>query len=315
MKPPDLGLLAALDALLATGSVTRAAERMHLSTPAMSHTLARIRDMVGDPLFVRAGRRLVPTPRALALAEPVSRLLAQAQELLAPGAARGLAEVSRRFVVRAPDGIPVVFGAALESALREAMPRASLHFLPEGHADSDGLREGRIDVDVGGFRQQPREVEVMVLYEQKFVGAVKAGHALLQRKLSLKRFTAERHVAVTLRAGEVSRIDAALAEAGAERFVALSVPSSHGALLVASRSDLVACVPERTARAMHAGLGLELFDLPLPALLLPMALAWHPRHNADAAHAWLRGCLERVLGGPLQSPLSTAALRNAPRPA
>jgi len=310
MKSFDLGLLAALDALLATGSVTRAAERLHLSTPAMSHTLARIRDMVGDPIFVRAGRRLVPTPRALELMEPVSRLLAQAQSLLAPSTARGLADVRRRFIVRAPEGIPVVFGAALAQALLETMPLASLQFVTEGH--SEDLREGRIDLDLGAFRQQAPEVEVTVLYEQKIVGAVKAGHPLLQGRPSLKRFLAERHVAVTPRPGEVSPVDAALAAAGHERFVALSVPSAHGVLLVASRSNLVASVPERTARAMHAGLGLELFDLPLPVPGLPMALAWHPRYSADPAHTWLRGCIQRVLTDTSLAPPSTSGLRGVP---
>ncbi|MBI5720265.1 MAG: LysR family transcriptional regulator [Burkholderiales bacterium] len=313
MKTFDLGLLAALDALLATRSVTRAAERMHLSTPAMSHTLARIREAVGDPVLVRAGRRLVPTPRALELAEPVARLLAEAQALLAPGAARGLAGVRRRFVVRAPEGIPVVFGAALATALEQAMPQASLHFLPEGLSDPEGLREGRIDLDIGGFRAQPREVEVTVLYEQKLVGAVRAGHPLRKGRVTLKRFVAERHVAMTLRPGELSPVDAALAQAGVERFIAISVPSAHGVLLVASRGDLVACVPERTARAMHAGLGLELFDLPLPVPALPMALAWHPRHGADPAHSWLRRCMQQVLTTPRRPP-PAAVLREAARP-
>jgi DNA-binding transcriptional LysR family regulator len=221
--------------------------------------------------------------------------------------------VRRRFAVRAPEGIPVVFGAALAAALEQAMPQASLHFMPEGLVDPEGLREGRIDLDIGGFRAQPPEVEVMVLYEQKLVGAVRAGHPLLKGRVTLKRFVAERHVAMTLRPGELSPVDAALAAAGAVRFVALSVPSAHGVLLVASRSGLVACVPERTARAMHAGLGLELFDLPLPVPALPMALAWHPRHSADPAHAWLRRCVKQVLTSPQRTP-PAAAMKEATRP-
>lgn len=313
MKSFDLGLLAALDALLATRSVTRAAERMHLSTPAMSHTLARIREAVGDPVLVRAGRRLVPTPRALELAEPVARLLEEAQALLAPGARRGLESVRRRFVVRAPEGIPVVFGAALAAALEKAMPLSSLHFLPEGLSDPEGLREGRIDLDIGAYGAQAREVEVIVLYEQKLVGAVRAGHPLTKGRVTLRRFAAERHVAMTMRPGEVSPVDAALWAAGADRFVALSVPSAHGVLLVASRSDLVACVPERTARAMHVGLGLALFDLPLPVTALPMTLAWHPRHGADPAHSWLRNCVQQVLKAPRRTP-PAAAVKHAARP-
>ena len=295
----DLNLLIALDALLETGSVTAAAQRLHRSTPAMSHTLARIREMVGDPILVRAGRSLVPTPRALELMEPVNRLLAQANELLAHGRdANRLAAVKRTFVIRAPDGIPVVFGAALAAALEETMPAARLQFLPEGHSDVSALREGRIDLDIGSFRGRHPEIEVEVLSEQKLVGAVRAGHPLLQGRLTAKRYAAQRHVTVTLRQGETSPVDAALEEENLARFVALQVPSAYGALVVASRSQLVATVPERTARTMRAGFGLDLFELPLQVPTVSTVMAWHPRHGNDAAHAWLRDCLKRVLGDP-----------------
>lgn len=311
MNRIDLGLLAALDALLSTGSVTQAAQRMHLSTPAMSHTLGRIREMVGDPLLVRAGRQLVPTPRALELAGPVNRLLAEAQALLQPSAAAGLAGVQRRFVVRAPEGIPVVHGATLALALQETMPLASLHFVPDGHADADALREGRIDLDIGSLRERPTEAQTLVLSSQRLIGAVCAGHPLSKGRPSAKRYTAERHVAITPRQGEISAVDAALGEAGLARFVALSVPSAHAALIVAARSALVASVPERSAHAMQAGLGLALFELPLPVRVRPMLLAWHPRHNADPAHTWLRNCVQRVLSNPQWVAPPLAAVRAA----
>jgi len=298
MNRIDLGLLASLDALLTTGSVTQAAQRMHLSTPAMSHALGRIRAMVGDPLLVRAGRHLVPTPRALELAGPVNRLLSEAQALLQPTTADNLAGVRRRFVVRAPEGVPVVFGAGLALAMQESMPLASLQFVSDGQADIDAFRDGRVDLDIGRLHEWPAEAQTVVLSSQRLVGAVRAGHPLSTARPSVKRFAAERHVAITPRKGEVLAVDAALEDAGYTRFVALSVPSAQAALIVASRSALVACVPERAARAMQAGLALALFDLPLPVPEQPMLMAWHPRHNADPAHAWLRQCVQRVAGDP-----------------
>lgn len=299
-KNYDLNLLTALDALLATGSVTAAAERMHLSTPAMSHTLARIREAFGDPILVRAGRKLVPTPRALALVEPLRQLLAQAHALRAPTDTQDLAGVRRCFVLRAPEGIAVVFGASLSLALATEMPFASLQFLPETHHDPGGLREGRIDLDLGSFRNTDPEAESLVLSQQAMVGAVRADHALLEvsRKkvaMTLQRFAAARHVGTTLRNGETSLIDQALATVGLERHVALLVPSNFSALIAASRSDLVACTPERTARGMAPSLGLTLFELPVTVRTEPMRLAWHPRHSADPAHRWLRNCIQRVL--------------------
>lgn len=302
MNTYDLNLLTALDALLATGSVTQAAERMHLSTPAMSHTLARIREAFGDPILVRAGRKLVPTPRALALIEPVRQLLAQAQALRAPTDAQDLAGVRRRFVVRAPEGIAVVFGARLSLALEADMPLASLQFLPETHQDPSALRDGRIDVDLGSFRTIDPETEALVLSQQELVGAVRAGHPLLEGKgkrtglgrQAVERFAAARHVDVTPRPGEVSAVDTALAAVGRQRQVALLVPSTFSALIAASRSDLVACAPERTTRSMAASLGLTVFDLPIDVQHGPMRMTWHPRHNADPAHHWLRECLQRI---------------------
>jgi DNA-binding transcriptional LysR family regulator len=295
MKSADLGLLRALDALLATGSVTLAAERLHLSTPAMSHTLARIREMLGDPLLVRAGRKLVPTPRAFALREPVAQLLAQADALLLPGPGASLQGVQRRFVLTAPEGIPLVYGAALAAALAEAMPQASLYFLPEGQGEAEALRACSIDLAIGAFVRHPPEAEVVALSQQALVGAARAGHPLARGKVTVARYAAARHVAVALRPGESSALDDALAAAGAQRFVAVSAPSAHSALFIAARSDLVATVPQRTARSMQAGLGLSIFALPVPAAARPLLMAWHPRHQADPAHRWLRECVERIL--------------------
>ena len=308
----DLNLLTALDALLATGSVTAAAARMHLSTPAMSHTLARIREAFGDPILVRAGRKLVPTPRALALVEPVRALLAQAQALRAPVDAQGLASVRRRFVVRAPEGIAVVFGASLSRALEIDMPLASLQFLPETHVDPGALREGRLDLDVGSFRSTDPETETLVLSQQTLAGAVRTGHPLLKLRkknlLTAQRFAAARHVGVTPRAGEVSAVDTALEELGLERQVVLLVPSSFSALIAASRTDLVASVSERTARGMAASLGLQVFELPVSVPSETMRMAWHPRQGADPAHQWLRERMQRVLNEPRWIVPSVASL-------
>lgn len=309
----DLNLLIALDALLSTGSVTQAAGRMHLSTPAMSHTLARIREAFGDPILVRAGRSLVPTPRALALAEPVRALLAQARALQDPVDAGGLAGLRRRFVVRAPEGIAVVFGASLSRALEAEMPLASLQFLPETHADPGALREGRIDLDVGSFRSMDPETESLVISEQTLVGVVRAGHPLLKstrksQRLSAAQFAAARHVGITQRPGESSPVDAALEALGLQRQLALLVPSSFSALIAASRTDLVACVPTRTAHGMAASLGLVAFALPIDVQVQPMRMAWHPRHQADPAHQWLRDCIQRQLDDPQWIRPSVASL-------
>jgi len=180
----DLNLLAALDALLSTQSVNGAAERMHLSAPAMSHTLARIRVALDDPILVRAGRKLVPTPRASAMRESVRRLVAEAKDLMRPGSGVPLAEIEREFTIRAPEGMGIVYGAALLEAMHKSMPLIRLRFVPESESDASALRDGRIDLDVGVLIDRGPEIQTSLLYEQHVVGVVKAGHPLLSSRMT-----------------------------------------------------------------------------------------------------------------------------------
>ena len=321
MKIYDLNLLRVLHHLLTGGSVTAAAERLHLSVPATSHALARLREALGDPLLVRAGRRLVPTPRAQGLREPVARLLAEADALAAAPSAAAMAQTPRHFVVRLPEGMAAVFGAPLLLALQQRLPQATLQLLPESADDPAALREGRIDLDIGHFRPREPELLTLALAAQPLV--VAAQPALLgPGRLTLKRYLALRHVLIAPRPREASPIDEALAAQGLQREIALTLPSSHAALMAAARAPLAASVPARTVQAMGPGLGLLQRPLPLEVAQQPLQFAWHPRHAADSAHAWLRDCARRVVeagGGPsllrLGRETTTPAPAPAPRPA
>jgi DNA-binding transcriptional LysR family regulator len=157
------------------------------------------------------------------------------------------------------------------------------------------LREGRIDLDIGSIHRRHPEIKLELLTEQKLVGVVRTGHPLLQGRVSPQRYAQERHVGVALRPGESSPVDEALALLGLDRFVAMTVHSVYGALIVGARSHLVATVPEVMARGMQAIMALELFELPIEVPIIPMMLAWHTRLGADPAHVGLRSCIRRVL--------------------
>ncbi len=288
MKIYDLNLLRTLDALLAAGSVTGAAERLHLSVPATSHALARLRELIGDPLLVRAGRRLVPTPRAEALREPVAQWMAQAATFVQPPQAHDLAATERTFVVRAPDSFAIAFAGALGTALAAAMPLARLSFVTETYDDAGALRDGRIDLDIGPFSPREPEIEVVDLFPQALIAVVRAGHPFAARPATARRYAAQAHVAVQRRAGAPSAVDDALAALGLARRVVLTVAHASAAPVVAARTDFVATLSERLARAMAPGLGLELVRLPFLPCGETVVMAWHPRHAADPAHAWLR---------------------------
>ncbi|NEX62211.1 type 2 periplasmic-binding domain-containing protein [Noviherbaspirillum galbum] len=161
----------------------------------MSHTFARVREIVGDPRLVRAGRKLEVTPRALELKEPVSQLLAQAGALF-DRSEGSIANIRRSFDTHSPDGVSVVFGAPLSLASQELMPVASTCFVSATDNDSSALREGRIYLDNGTFRNIDPEIQIAPLAKQRILDAVRAGHTLLKGKLTAKRYAAERDVAV-----------------------------------------------------------------------------------------------------------------------
>ena len=288
MKTYDLNLLRTLEALLAAGSVTSAAERLHLSVPATSHALARLRELTGDPLLVRAGRRLVPTPRAMALRQPVAQWMAQAAALVQAPRGDDLAATERSFVVRAPDGFAIAFGGALGAALMADMPRAHLRFVTETQDDAGALRDGRVDLDIGTFRPRDPEIEVVDLFPQALVAVARAGHPFAARPATARRYAAQAHVDVQRRPGAPSAVDDALAALGLARRVVLTVAHASAAAVVAARGDFVATLSERLARAMAPGLGLVVVPLPFLPRGEMVVMAWHPRHAADPAHAWLR---------------------------
>lgn len=296
----DLNLLVSLDVLLEERSVGAAAARLHLSEPAMSRTLARIRRALGDPVLVRSGRGMVPTPRALAIHAEVHELVERAGTVFtAP--ALDLARLDRVFTFQADDSITAVAAAALLTRVRGEAPGVTIRSLAEGAADSGVLREGRIDLEIGVIGDHPPDVAVEPLMEDRTVGVVRAGHPFLDGEPTLERFAAAEHLTTSRRGRLEGPIDTALAEHGLRRRVVASAPSFSSSLLMLMTTDLVG----RASRRLHAPiierLGLVSFDLPVDVPPVPLAMAWHRRYETDAAHAWLRGCVRDVftaLAGP-----------------
>ena len=293
MANPDLNLLRTLDVLLAEGSVARAAERLHLSPSAMSRALARLRETTGDPLLVRAGRGLVPTPRALVLREQVRGLVDGAQAVLRPERRLRLRQLARTFTLRSSDGFAENFGAALLARLATEAPGVRLCFLQKADRDSAPLRDGQVDLETGvvGPSLAP-ELRTQALFQDRFVGVVRRGHPLARGKPTPARYAAERHVMVSRRGQVLGPIDDALEGLGLRRDVVAIVGGFATALALARGSDLVASVPERHTGQLREGMAT--FALPLALPVFTVAMLWHPRLDADPAHRWLRGCVREV---------------------
>ncbi|MEW2305356.1 LysR family transcriptional regulator [Streptomyces sp. NPDC006655] len=293
----DLNLLAALDVLLEEQSVRGAARRLHLSEPAMSRTLGRIRRALGDPVLVRAGRGLVPTPYALAVRAEVSAVVERARALFAPGRDTDLRTVSRTLTIIGHDAIAGSLGPALFARAAAEAPGIRVRFLTESHVDAPVLRHGTADLEVGVVDTTLPEVRVEHLYEDRMLGVVRAGHPLLDGEPTPERFaTAAGHLNVSRRGRLHGPVDVALAELGLRRRVVGTVGTFPASLFVIRDSDLIGLISSWSV-PLAAALGLVTFEVPLPLPPIALALAWHPRHDADPAHAWLRGCVRELLTG------------------
>src|SRR3954469_24571737 len=190
MESADANLLLALDALFQAGSVTGAARRMNVSPPAMSHTLSRLRLAVGDPLFVRAGNRLVPTPRALSMRERVSRAAAEITALLRPDLPLDLATLERTFIIRASDAMIVTVGQALDVLVRKEAPGVALHLVGVLLAETS-----EVDLDIGVQYGIAPDLRIQTLFHEEMVPVARKAHPLANRRVAPARLAAWEHIA------------------------------------------------------------------------------------------------------------------------
>ncbi|NWD66744.1 LysR family transcriptional regulator [Pseudomonas gingeri] len=294
MQIPDLNLLVALNILLEEGSVTGAARRMNLSAPAMSRTLTRIREALNDPILVRSGRGLVPTPRALELREQVRGVVELAHGVFTPGQETDLSSLERTFSVRANDMFFGAYGGQLLKHLARHMPNATLRMVPEGDTDDDAFNEGRIDLAVCATRKFGADIKVQRLFNSSLVGIAREGHPLFDEELDVERFVKYDHISVSRRGRARGPIDTLLDELNLQRRISLVLPTFHSAMFAVAASDLILPSIPRLMISNLSGLGLRLrtFELPLPVETIVMVQAWHPRLDNDHAHRWLRRSLK-----------------------
>lgn len=293
MAQPDLNLLVTLDVLLAEASVARAARRLQLSPSAMSRALARLRETTGDPLLVRAGRDLVPTPRALELRERVRQLVQDGEAVLRPTEQIRLDQLQRTFTLRTREGFVETFGPALLARVAEQAPGVQLRFMHKPDKDSASLRERAVDLEAGVVDALTSpELRTQALFRDRLIGVVRAGHALSRGKVTAARYAAGRHISVSRRGQDKGPIDEALQGLSLQRQVVAVVSGFSAALGLARESDLIASVPERHTGKLRAGM--HSFALPLDLPELTISMLWHPRLDVDAAHRWLRGCVRDV---------------------
>jgi DNA-binding transcriptional LysR family regulator len=294
---PDLNLLEALDALLHELSVTRAAARLGISQSAMSHKLARLRELFGDPLLVGGRSGMVPTPQAERIGRTIRQPFVELRAAIRDSAPFDPATSTRRFVMVSPDYAAFSF-----------LPRARILVASEGPLTTvvvrepfpgmlDSLRDGTLDL-IAGVELQPTAGLIRTkLFQDALVCIVRSDHPRVGKALDVETFAALPHLLVTRDPEGTGSVDAALAARGLKRHIAMREPYHLAAPFIVARSDLIAITTLALARDAASLLPLRILRCPLPLPLLKVTMAWHERNQNDPAHQWFREISMRCAAG------------------
>lgn len=304
----DLNLLVALDALLAERSVTRAAARVGIGQPAMSASLARLRRLLGDELLTRAPEGMRPTPRALALAEPVRRTLRQIQSLVRREESFDPRTVERTFTISLPDSTEVLLGPRLLAYLRAEAPGIRLllrsidreHILVELDAD-------RVDLGIGFFSEGQMHHKRRLLYRDSYVCLFDAAQVGLAPPISLEDYLRFPHILTSLRETAHGVVDDALAKLGLSRTLAVTTPRFLVVPFLVRAAPVIATMHARLATYFAGAVGLTVSPVPVALDPVAVSMLWHASYDDEPAHRWLRQVLVRLAGEtqevePLASP-------------
>lgn len=291
LRAVDLNLVLALDALLAERHVTRAAARLGVTQSAASHALARLRELLGDPLLVRGPKgAMLPTPRATELAPAVHRILEDLAGVLRGQGGFDPATATHTFHVGAADYIELILLPRLVERLARSAPGIDLWIHQFGEFGDAELAAGVLDLVIGPPRRalRPAGSYEKVLFDEHFTCIVRKGHPLADARMTLPRYAAASHVLVAPRGTPGSLVDDALAAAGRTRRIAVAVPHFLVVPHVVAASDLVATLPNRVAAFFADLVGLARASPPVELAPFQMAMAWHERMHEDVRHRWLR---------------------------
>jgi len=288
---PDLQLLAALDVLVAEGHVSRAAERLGLSQPAMSGLLARLRKTFDDPLLLRTARGMVPTPRALEIADQARALLEKAHALMQTARPFEPVKAERTFRIIATDYVLMVALPPIQALLEAQAPGIGIDARPPNPKRVlELLASGQIDLGIGYLLEPPRGLRTRLLFREPSVCIARRGHPTVRGKLSLAQYQTADHLRISpAGAGHYARmVETALIDLRIRRSGELTVPNFLVAPAIVARSNLLATVPQRIAKSFAGSLPLQVLEPPVSLPVLQVSLYWHERAHKDPLHRWMR---------------------------
>lgn len=296
-KRLDLNLLVSLEALLEEQNVTRAARRLHLSQPAVSAQLARLRELFADPLLIPAQRGMTPTAKAAELLAPLRSALDQVRATVSQDAAFDPAKARLTVCIACTDYLQAALAQPLVLALRQQAPgiRVALRILDISQLAMQMAR-GEVDLALMTPSDAPAGLHSHHLFEERYVLIGRKGHPRLRRKLTVTRFAQLDHVVVSLRGGDFSTaVDDVLAAAGIRRNVVLSAASFLFVPGMVAHSDLVALVPQRLV--WGGADDLCIVDCPVAVQGFEVGMLWHDRSDGHPGQRWVRELLVTMADG------------------
>ncbi|MDP9900516.1 LysR family transcriptional regulator [Variovorax ginsengisoli] len=297
-KKLDLNLLVTLEALLAEQNVTRAAERLHLSQPAVSAQLSRLRDLFDDPLLIPVQHGMTPTAKALELRDPLRLALDQVRTALTAHRHFDPAKATLTVAIACTDYLQSVVVQPLAIALRQRAPgvRIALRHLDPSALETQ-MAGGEVDLALMTPAQGPGSLRSRHLFDERYVLIGRRRHPGLRRGLSVAQFAQLDHVIVSLRGGDFTTpVDDGLAALGYRRNVTLSAASFLVVPDIVAHSDFVALVPERLVCDRHETL--TIIECPFPVAGFAVSMLWHERNHNHSGQRWVRETLVTLAGTP-----------------
>jgi DNA-binding transcriptional LysR family regulator len=293
----DLNLLPLLDALLRHRSVTLAARELDMSQSALSSGLARLRDLLGDALFVRTGRGLLPTPRATLLAEPVAAILKQVRDKVLASNKFDPSSSNRVFTICHSDVGSYVLWPRIVPAVTKLAPNVRLQLKVMAQPQIPAaLENAAIDLAIGAYPELPDSLFQRRLFERKYVGIVRAGHPISSKRLTPALFASTPQLVVRLASGVQELVDKALGEQNLVRTATMEVPSYLMLPPLLEAGDYLAVIPGQLADAFARHGHYKSLKLPVDLPASTIKLHWHRRFHDDPGNIWLRGIIWRLFG-------------------
>lgn len=289
LRSIDLNLLVVFDAVFTDGNLTRAADRIGMSQPAVSNALARLREALGDPLFERRGRGMEPTARARELAKPVRQALDLLQAGLSGDGRFDFRTARVSFTVATEDVGEIVILPRLMNWLSQSAPGVRVRIATErARAAIEQVRRGQVDLAFDYIPLEGDDLEVQHLLSEPRVVMSRRGHPRVADGLSLEGYLSLQHVAFNRSAPGAAIVAQALKRLGHERDIAMEVPHYLSIPAVLLQTDYVATVPRRVAAALAEHYDLRMVKLPFEVADLPIYMSWNKANSAVPAHRWFR---------------------------